>query len=582
MGTHEFLERLYGGKPDNLYILVWTIPDKRSYWCQTVEIAEKVIANLKGQQKDVYVGIGLAPRAGSSQERTKAEEIAGLVAVWADVDFESPVHPGKKLPKDLEEALEILPKRLPPTFVILTGHGAQFWWALKEPEVFENDTERERAHKVMKRWQSLLCLNAAGYPHSWQLDRLADLARIARVPGTWNHKETGKPKPVEIHGAYDFAYNLSDFENYLDLLGIPAEEKVPQPNHDSIRSQVATSGLRINLHATIDPDWIELWISADPQFARTWRKERPEFPSQSEYDMALCHFSVRIGLDHQKIIDLSVQHRRMHGGKHRHKLGWYIDNIRKAEIYHQQFLENIQLLNPPAPEPDQSGPNPDQPSGTAGTAGPLAIVNERLKLKARITRIVKITGRVPSYRIEFGNGSSLRFATIEAILEEKSFRFAIAGHLNQVIPHFLPRHWIPVTAAMLQALVEISGGIELEEISSSQEHLAEYLENIPLIKDPAKEPRQRIFWPIIHYDRIAVHAGNFTQYLKTRNADITLKEVIADLVSVGAERTTITPTGLRKQTRWLLPAADFPADKVAQNAASLNEETNNEPEEKIQ
>ena len=30
-----FIDLLFGTKPDNLYILIFTLPGKKSYWCRT-------------------------------------------------------------------------------------------------------------------------------------------------------------------------------------------------------------------------------------------------------------------------------------------------------------------------------------------------------------------------------------------------------------------------------------------------------------------------------------------------------------------------------------------------------------------
>ena len=35
--TRRFLEALFAGKPDELYLLLWTLPEKRSHWFQNIE-----------------------------------------------------------------------------------------------------------------------------------------------------------------------------------------------------------------------------------------------------------------------------------------------------------------------------------------------------------------------------------------------------------------------------------------------------------------------------------------------------------------------------------------------------------------
>jgi hypothetical protein len=39
--ARAFLEGLFSGKPDNLLMLLWTLPEKRSYWVSDIRSALK-------------------------------------------------------------------------------------------------------------------------------------------------------------------------------------------------------------------------------------------------------------------------------------------------------------------------------------------------------------------------------------------------------------------------------------------------------------------------------------------------------------------------------------------------------------
>ena len=54
-------------------------------------------------------------------------------------------------------------------------------------------------------------------------------------------------------------------------------------------------------------------LNLQPQFAATWRRERKEFPSQSEYDMSLANMAARAGWSDEEIVALVVSHRREGG-----------------------------------------------------------------------------------------------------------------------------------------------------------------------------------------------------------------------------------------------------------------------------
>ena len=55
----EFLGQLWQYKPEDQYILIWTLPDKRSRWFTGVPEAAQYVASIGGS-RDVYVGVGLS------------------------------------------------------------------------------------------------------------------------------------------------------------------------------------------------------------------------------------------------------------------------------------------------------------------------------------------------------------------------------------------------------------------------------------------------------------------------------------------------------------------------------------------
>src|SRR5258707_11462135 len=53
-----FLEGLFAAKPDDLFILLWTLHDKQSHWFQSVERAIQFAESIG--ERDLYVGVGLS------------------------------------------------------------------------------------------------------------------------------------------------------------------------------------------------------------------------------------------------------------------------------------------------------------------------------------------------------------------------------------------------------------------------------------------------------------------------------------------------------------------------------------------
>src|ERR1019366_7916076 len=86
-----FLEALFTGKPDDLHLLLWTLPEKRSQWFQNVESAIQFAESLP--ERDLYVGVGLSSQDYGSARRCPSNEVAGIVGLWADLDLKSDAHP---------------------------------------------------------------------------------------------------------------------------------------------------------------------------------------------------------------------------------------------------------------------------------------------------------------------------------------------------------------------------------------------------------------------------------------------------------------------------------------------------------
>src|SRR5450432_1814174 len=156
--ARTFLEALFAGKPDELHLLLWTLPEKQSHRFQDVDSAIQIAESMR--ERDLYVGVGLSGQDFGLTRRCQSGDVAGIVGLWADLDLQSDAHAKVALPPTIEAALKILPVQFPPTFVIRTGNGAHAWWLFREPLIFESDEERADAANLALRWQTLLRLNA--------------------------------------------------------------------------------------------------------------------------------------------------------------------------------------------------------------------------------------------------------------------------------------------------------------------------------------------------------------------------------------------------------------------------------------
>src|SRR5712692_3534220 len=88
--TRPFLEALFAGKPDDLYLLLWTLPEKRSHWFKNVEDAIQFAESQR--DRDLYVGVGLSGQDYGAARRCPSNEVVGIIGFWADLDLKSEAH----------------------------------------------------------------------------------------------------------------------------------------------------------------------------------------------------------------------------------------------------------------------------------------------------------------------------------------------------------------------------------------------------------------------------------------------------------------------------------------------------------
>ena len=551
MTPHEFLESLWAEKPSDLYILIWTLQNKRSRWFQNVEDAAAFVDSCRDQ--DVYVGVGLSPRDHGPSRRCPSEEIAGIAGFWADFDLQSEAHP-KALPATIPQALSITPSAMPPTIVVATGNGAHAWWLFKEPYIFEGDDDRRDAARLAARWHTLLRLNASA--RGWAFDRLSDLARVLRIPGTVNAKDPAHPKPVTVSSVTDHRYNLSDFEEFLDEAAVPSPEAEERAAREWL-DRFADQPLVIDLAARIPQEMLDGWMAQDMRFRNTWLRQRHDLrdQSQSGYDLALADFGVEAGLTGQQIVDLIVHHRNLYAQKQRTRMDYFQRTLAKA-CRHTDA----------AASPGQRGASTDAPErGTAGNnAAPVpelakALLCEQISrvLGVRVVRLVKLTGKEPAYHMEL-DGAKIEFPNVGKLISQESVRVAVAAAVGKLIPRIKPKHWEQLAQVMLDACIVEQGSVEMEWEGAARTYVAQYLAETGFIESIDGQTVQNQRKPMFIDGHIAINASDLQIYVnKTTFQNLSVKAIASMLAVMGGKQVRVRGQRFREQSRWLLPVEQF-------------------------
>lgn len=176
---------------------------------------------------------GMCTREGGG----KAEHVQECPALWVDIDCAKQSIPGDAA----RAALSSLP--YPPSITVNSGGGLHAYWVLEEAvPVAMGDEGRETVQRALKQLVRIL----AGDP------TVAELARIMRMPGTFNSKDAtlalngGEPAPCEVENddgrIYDFETLCEWLEEQRALLQGKAPETRPVQESDPFAKYARDAG----------------------------------------------------------------------------------------------------------------------------------------------------------------------------------------------------------------------------------------------------------------------------------------------------------------------------------------------------
>jgi P4 family phage/plasmid primase-like protien len=191
--AEAFINALYGNAKRG-YLSLWTLEDKKTRWYPVNDqksLIEEAM-NLR-ETHNVYFGVGVRKEDLGEFKRGKNEDVLLLPGVWVEIDLKSGVHAAGNLPEeqDVQSILETFP--LEPSIINHSGGGLHCYWLFQEPAQLLSKQNMQSAERMLSRFQNVFIRLARA--KSLHIDNTADLARVLRVPGTFNLKS--EPKPVK-------------------------------------------------------------------------------------------------------------------------------------------------------------------------------------------------------------------------------------------------------------------------------------------------------------------------------------------------------------------------------------------------
>jgi hypothetical protein len=412
------LESLFAGKPPDDFILVWSLKHKRSHWTQFIEC-------IGGEMfdGDTYFGLGTSAIDYGSHKRCPADAVAGIGALWLDIDIAGPGHTKTLLPATQIAALELLTSAfptMPPSYLIDSGHGLQAYWLLDQWHAI-TDANRQETKQLLIDFNAYW--RAASAKAGYDADSVCDLARVMRVPGTTNCKVPDDIRPVvELVSKPEIRYSWSRLRFF-----------VPKSKTIAIASEIHS----------FEDQWEGLKLS-DKRFEQTWNLARPDLKDQSasSYEMSLGRLAINAGSSDQFAAELMKQFRRQHGLKNK-------DHARAGAI--RKIHET------------PSGWNHEQSAECS---------------------IIRYDSSPPSYRALTPN-TTLAFGPVDGITDQKKCRNTVAAAIGHLPPTQKGDDWDDLINAMFRTVQQDTAGPESTEQGQCLQWIEGYLQGATMHNDKA-------------------------------------------------------------------------------------------------
>jgi len=214
-----FYDARYAGVDEGQALLFW-LPDQGSTSYDLTESGalERMARDTveRSATQDVYYNVNVLGHPVPAGKRGAVDkgDFSAVTEFVADIDID-PNRSDK--PRDIDEArefLEALP--IPPSRIVLSGRGLHASWPFKEAIPIDEADHLADVQAQSQYWGRLIARRAR--ERGWTLDNVADLARMLRPPGSWNHKpvkDGGDPRPVELVTDSGKRYLLADLVDVL-------------------------------------------------------------------------------------------------------------------------------------------------------------------------------------------------------------------------------------------------------------------------------------------------------------------------------------------------------------------------------
>ena len=268
---------------------------------------------------NVYFGLGLRQEQ-LADGRGESVDVVAIPGLWCEIDIKHAVHKKGNLPETVEQAIALIQEAIPhqPTIIVDSGYGIHAYWFFRELWRFDDDDDRQAAYHLLRRLQATI--QAVAKRHGWEVDSTFDLARVLRIPGTWNRKLPDDQKQVMVIKVREGeCYNPSDFSEHLIEVNEISYQQTTSETFEGELPPIDLASLNI-------PTWLKTLI----RYAEDVNATKP-YPSRSEALFDAVQGLLKVGVDEPTIMSLSLDSHYAISEKPREKgRTWLASEIARA------------------------------------------------------------------------------------------------------------------------------------------------------------------------------------------------------------------------------------------------------------
>lgn len=530
----DFLKTLYSEKAESDHIMIWTGQNKRSYFTKSIaEAISYVEENLN--DKDVYFGIGTSPEKLGDYNRCPGDKISGIPGFYLDLDYAHPVHKKTdKLPPTIDDAIELATVGdLVPSYVVSSGHGIQVYYLLDDFWHFTCPEERTRAKELNLALHNIVKAKAA--EKDWIIDSVFDLARVFRVPDTYNRKDPLDLKLVFVLEDNETTYSLETISTLLDnhARSLPKPttlETIAKDKSTTFHTDLKELSDTLYLDDRCEPpkhklDDLKVLFSDFSSDFENKKTPTMKDTTPSAFDMKLAIKAAQMNWSDQEIADLMIAHRNHHG--HDLKLKnkqYYARSILSARSFAKRLIEKNRKQEEDHENHEAVEHTEDKKiSNYIDTKADIySSINARLGYKdikiVEITKYLEDPEPVYYMLVElvmpdtgFLARREICLGNINCVIEHRLFRQKFAAVTNKILKSFDKTEWQSFANCMMAALYERDVAPDSTDIGQINAWLCEYLRpKQPITPEESYDTKD----PFVHDGQWHINRDKFFKWAK--------------------------------------------------------------------